>query len=111
MPLANKLSLAALSSVLVLIGTIISGWLFLDDRYAHAGNVSQQLSNQQITVQLQIIAIDIRSLNAQLSWLNSKATAGQLISSDSKYMQYLEQELDRLYSEQSQLMQLRHNNQ
>jgi hypothetical protein len=81
-----------LSSILALIGTIITGWIFIDDRYAHAEDVHRM---EQRTVQTLETYQRTQVVN-QLNQLAIKEKLGEMTKYDAILKEQLERELQLL---------------
>lgn len=92
---AQGWKITGLSSVLALIGTVVGGFVFLDDRYAHAKDVD---SMEQRTVQTLQTYQKTQVVN-QLNQLAIKEQLGEMTKYDKVLKEQLERELQMLTEE------------
>jgi len=92
MTINKKLQVATVTSIGALIAMIITGWLFVDERYAHATDVQQM---EQGVIQT-IENLQIRLVTDELSRLETKESLTQLNSWEKVQKKNLERQFELL---------------
>lgn len=83
---------AGISSVLALVGTVVTGFVFIDDRYAHAGEVAKV---EQSTFQM-VRGLQVRMIINDLNAITVKEQFSELTKYDVIHKEQLERELQIL---------------
>lgn len=92
METSSKVQISVLASALALIGTIVTSWVFIDDRYAHAADVDKL---EQNTVKA-LERFERTAVVKELNKLSIKENSDGLTAYDKILKEQLERELDTM---------------
>ena len=95
----NTMPVKTLASILGLIASIVVGWIFVDDRYVHAG----ELQSYKIQVNEQFVDMEIERATFSLNAMMLRERAGNQTSYDKNFQRLIEKKLERLYKQKVQL--------
>ena len=112
----QMINIYKIGATISVIATILLGWLFLDDRFAHASVMQQKLQYVYITVEQNLLDYQINDKTKQLNYLRSKKDASSTRDNitfteyDQRFLEVLERDLDRYYIKKENLSKLKTEN-
>lgn len=88
------ISVSSVTAILMLIGSIITGWTFVDERYAHAAEVQKSQQELRIDLEQQIIQYRIEDATIAIDRIEQQENPSKY---EKRRLKSLEKDLDRYY--------------